>query len=70
MNAGITVMNYIFIAVTVFLVFCLLFFTRTIFLWLDAKAKETDTNWDDTAERFTTEGIEIPFLEMEDWLIK
>ena len=63
-------MNYIFNTITVFLVFCLLCFARTVILWLEAKAKETDTNWDDTAERFTAESIEIPFPEMEDWLKK
>jgi hypothetical protein len=63
-------MNYIFIAVTVFFGVLLTLFARTVILWLEAKAKETDTNWDDTAERFTAEGIEIPFPEMEDWLKK
>jgi hypothetical protein len=63
-------MNYIFIAVTVFFGVLLTLFVRTVILWLEAKAKETDTNWDDTAERFTAEGIEIPFPEMEDWLKK
>jgi len=43
---------------------------RTVILWLEAKSKETDTNWDDTAERFTAEGNEIPFPEMENWLKK
>jgi len=63
-------MNYIFIAVTVFFGVLLTLFARTVILGLEAKAKETDTNWDDTAERFTAEGIEIPFPEREDKLKK
>ena len=63
-------MNYIFIAATVFFGVLLTLFARNVILWLEAKAKETNTKWDDTAERFTAEGIEIPFPEREDWFKK
>jgi hypothetical protein len=33
--------------------------------WLEVKAMETDTNWDDTAKRFLPEGFEILLPEME-----
>jgi small-conductance mechanosensitive channel len=51
-------------------VFCLLCFARTVILWLEAKAKETDIHGDDTVERFAPEGIGIPFPEREAWLKK
>jgi hypothetical protein len=33
--------------------------------WLEVKAMETDTNWDDTAKRFPPEVFEILLPEME-----
>ena len=40
-------------------------FARSIILWREIKAKETDINRDDTAKRFNAEDIEIAVPDIE-----
>ena len=57
--------DYLFITVTVFFGILVTLFARSIILWREIKAKETNINQDDTAKRFKAGDIEIAVLNIE-----